>query len=158
MEKRQASRYHRFGGLLRRAGFDLRGLLGCILVCGLIAGPAIASSGSKPSATWDVLHSFEQDALRDYEFHVISDDVLQRGQILLKLSQSELFDGPRRDCGRAAQTLSFMLVGYYQSSKKRQVAADWHYFSSDYLSHRKACLAALKLQPQAYPLPRWFGR
>jgi len=136
-----------------------------VVVLGLLLSQAVeaqrsaaATEISDPAAhVWTVLHRFEVAALRDYEHHASNSDVRQRGELLWVLSRSPDFQSLRDTCGAAAQHLSFMVTGYYESRQRHEIALDWHHYAKRYIERRGACIANLRLDPTRFPLPRWFG-
>lgn len=143
--------------MLKRACAVLLGL-SLILATGTFRTAAASDEQPEPPAVWKVLRQFEEEALRDYAHHVVSSDVQQRGQLLWTLSRSPDFLRQRNSCGAAARTLSYMITAFYDSAQRLEVALDWYEYAPVYISRRAACLAELSIDPQQYPLPRWFGR
>ncbi len=129
---------------------------------GLLASPAhIARAGPEipgGSATWHTLKFYEAIALRDYFDHRLNDAIKERGNALWDLSQSGAFSRYPKSCGAAAQTLSYMVNGYYQSRKRLEIPIDWHYYAKQYIRLRYRCIDDTGLERANYPLPRWFGR
>ena len=105
---------------------------------------------------WRVLHRFERQALRDYAHHISTNDVVQRGQLIMKLARSPSFARLGANCRAAAEALSYMVAGYYYRAHRLEVAFDWHHFRGPYLKRRAACLEDLRLDQRAFPLPYWF--
>lgn len=129
----------------------------------LALGPTSGRAATEADTTaetfvWSTLHSLETQALRKYEFHVVVDGVRELGEALQSVARSSEFERRRDSCGSAAQTLGFMVTIYYESSLRREIASGWHQFAKSYAASRTACLAALKIDQSAYPLPYWFGR
>jgi len=125
------------------------------------SGPAAAAETAdvREPAEWVTLHQFESQAIRNYEFHNVAvGGVRELGDTLWLAARSPEFQQNRESCGSAAETLSYMVTGYYLAGLRREVPADWHFFAKRYMQLRSACLAALNLDESSYPLPRWFGR
>jgi hypothetical protein len=116
------------------------------------------SANANPSGIdeWRVLHRFERQALKDYLHHIATSDVVQRGQLIMKLARSPSFARLGANCRGAAEALSYMVAGYYYSAQRLEVAFDWHHFRGPYLKRRGACLKDLGLDHRAFPLPYWF--
>lgn len=129
-------------------------------LAGTPAGVASASESDDVEAhLWDTLYRYESRALHNYRFHLfVGEDVAALGEALWLLSRTPEFQKRRETCAAAAETLSYMAEGYYRSALRLQVSGDWHYYSGRYTKHRNACLAELKLDASAYPLPSWFDR
>lgn len=119
---------------------------------------ASAKEEQRPTGVWSVLRSYELRALRDYSHHVTTPDVRQRAELLWNLAQSPNFMSVRRSCGKAAEVLSYMVTGFFESSHRLEVAYDWHHFAGQYIDRRGACLTELGLNAHDYPLPYWFTR
>lgn len=126
-----------------------------------LAGPARAAEteDAAAAALWTTLHHFEERAIHTYEFHLVATGgVRDLGDEIWLAARTPPFQMKRESCGSAAETLSYMVTGYYQSGLRREVPRDWHFFAKRYMDRRSACLAELKLDERSYPLPRWFGR
>ncbi len=110
-----------------------------------------------PSVTpWTMLQPLESAALRAYRHHVPV-EAQELGQKLWEAAHSHDVDVVP-SCGRAFETLSYMLLGFYSSARRLEIAIDWHHFAPQYAERRAACLSQLKVDATAYPLPPWFGR
>lgn len=125
----------------------------------MVPRQGLAESREPVAQVWQTLRSFETQALRNYEFHlVVTGGASELGDQLWMLARSPEFQARRDSCGTAAETLSYMADGYYRSGLLREVPESWHFFAKRYLDRRRACLAELQLKEDDYPLPRWFAR
>ena len=124
----------------------------------LLVVPASARAAQGGLDDWRVLHKFERHALNDYIRHKSTSDVAQRGQLLMTMARSPAFSALGANCRRAAETLSYMVSGYYWSAQRLEVALDWHHYEEPYLEQRAACLKDLGVDERAFPLPYWFTR
>lgn len=106
---------------------------------------------------WDALHGYEKRAIRDYDQHRFGKDVRERGEQLWELSRTREFQDVGANCTKAAETLSYMVIGYYDAARRLSIALDWHYYAKPYRQHRAACLSDLGIDAKRYSLPRWFG-
>lgn len=139
---------------------------GCAVALGVLlamTGALGASAGETEDPEgavhgWHALHRLETEALQAYQHHTVREEVLQLGVAIWRVASSPAFEGRRQTCGAAAQVLSFMVTGSYQSWLRAEMSRDWHHFSDRYLEHRRECLAELKLEEAGYPLPDWFGK
>lgn len=119
----------------------------------------VVTAGKGGEAVWSTLLRYERQALHNYEFHLIATNgAAQLGDAIWTVSKTPAFQKWRDTCGTAAETLSYMADGYYRSGLRREVPEDWHFFAKRYAERRSACLSALRLDEQAYPLPFWFAR
>ncbi|MGD9785676.1 MAG: hypothetical protein AB7E80_05480 [Hyphomicrobiaceae bacterium] len=124
------------------------------------AGLARAAGADDASASvWTTLLRYETQAIRSYEFHLLATGgVRDLGDEIWLAARTPPFQQKRDTCGSAAETLSYMVTGYYLAGLRREISRDWHFFAKRYMDRRSACLAELNLDEGAYPLPRWFGR
>lgn len=130
-------------------------------VAGALLAVLIVSGGDEPAsgaAYWHQLAGHEENALRHYAWRMTGSDVIENGRKLKALARSPEFSKRYTECGRAAQTLSYMVTGQYFSSRRLAISADWHGFAPDYIAQRRACLADLGIDERHHPLPAWFGR
>lgn len=134
-------------------------LAATLLLTSTLAVSASASNNTPPEAAvvWRSLHELEQRALKDYEFRVRTLAVRRRGDRLFDMSRSPEFRRLGGNCADAAQTLSFMIAGYYEASRRFEVPRSWHHFENRYIERRRSCLAELNIDESEYPLPYWFG-
>jgi hypothetical protein len=88
----------------------------------LLVFPASARAAQGGLDDWRVLHKFERHALDDYIRHKSTSDVAQRGQLLMTMARSPAFSALGANCRRAAETLSYMVSGYYWSAQRLEVA------------------------------------
>lgn len=146
-----------FGRLSLGIRPDVR-LRAVVIALALLLAPAASQANQSGLDDWRVLHSFERQALDDYVNHRSTSDVVQRGQLLMTIARSPSFSGLGANCRRAAETLSYMVSGYYWSAQRLEVAADWHHYRRPYMAQRAACLQDLGIDAQAFPLPFWFTR
>jgi len=112
--------------------------------------------GDPPVSAWAMLEPLESAALRAYRQHV-PNEAQEIGQKLWEVAHSHDVDAVP-SCGRAFETLSYMLQGFYRSARRLEIPIDWHHFAPQYAERRAACLSQLKVDASAYPLPPWFGR
>lgn len=119
------------------------------------AEPDHASDGDR---FWQALRSHEVSALEDVEQHRLGAHVLDRADALYRLSTE--IEGRGRDeaCGRAARTLSFMVRGFVETSRRLEISQEWTHFAPRYIDEREACLAALHVEAARFPLPTGFER
>ncbi|MEM1306362.1 MAG: hypothetical protein AAGG99_02460 [Pseudomonadota bacterium] len=132
-----------------------------LVVCTLCAvrPSAVLASAKGPAdapGAWTVLRQLELEAIRDYEYHNVSQDVAQRAALLLKISKQIDFRTGTGACSSAARTLSYMITGYVETTRRQDVARDWHYFKRRYLIARAECAKDLDVDVNRYRLPRWF--
>ncbi len=121
-------------------------------------GPVLASDNLAGAAVWGSLYELEKRAMKDYEFRVTTAHVQRRGKRLFAMSRSPEFQRLGGNCAVAAQTLSFMVVGYYEESRRLEVPRTWLHFAKRYIERRHACMAELSIEKSKYPLPYWFAR
>ncbi|MEL7047373.1 MAG: hypothetical protein AAFO75_00170 [Pseudomonadota bacterium] len=124
-------------------------------------------------SVWTTLYQHEASVLRDFDLHVTTPAVRKRADDLLNLALSDDVrpddtgdDGMGSDkmgskertgrCQNAARTLSYMVLGYFESSRRLDVSRDWSFYFPTYVEERSACLASLKLEERDYPLPAWI--
>ena len=129
-----------------------------VLFGGVWSGTAASEVEDSLNRVWNILHNYETQAIHDYEHHLFSNEIRQRGEELWQVARSKDFLRRRNSCGAAAETLSYMVTGYYDSRVRREIALDWLHYAKNYLEYRSACLNDLKLDESRYPLPFWFGR
>jgi hypothetical protein len=110
------------------------------------------------AAVWESLYKIERRAMKDYEFRVTTPHVQRRGKRLFAMSRSPEFQRSGINCSLAARTLSFMVVSFYEESRRLEVPRTWFHFAQLYTKRRHACLADLSIEESKYPLPGWFGR
>ena len=133
-------------------------LVTAFLLAGLVAPASASDKTLAGAAVWGSLYSIEKRAMKDYEFRVTTPNVQRRGKRLFALSRSPEFQRFGGNCAVAAQTLSFMVAGYYEESRRLEVPRSWFHFAKRYIKRRHACMAELSIDNSEYPLPRWFGR
>lgn len=121
-----------------------------------LAGPARADE--KTVSFWTAYQGLEERALDDYQNAVTAIEVIENGRQLKALSRSTEFATLHPSCGRAAETLSYMVTSHYYSRRRLAIPADWHAFSDQYAEQRRTCLSDLKLDIGKYALPSWFGK
>ncbi|MEO1693612.1 MAG: hypothetical protein AAFR55_00045 [Pseudomonadota bacterium] len=144
-----------------RRGSQLTNSCLVLVVCALCAASpsAVFASANAPGVApgaWTVLRQLELEAIRDYEYHNVSPDVAQRAALLLKLSTQTGFRIGTGACGSAARTLSYMITGYVETTRRQDVSRDWHHFKRRYLLARAACAKDLDVDADQYRLPYWF--
>ncbi|MFZ4806219.1 MAG: hypothetical protein ACOYLQ_03105 [Hyphomicrobiaceae bacterium] len=109
-----------------------------------------------PVSAWTRLQPLEIAALRAYRQHVPT-EAQELGQKLWEEAHSHDVDAVP-SCGRAFETLSYMLQGFSSSARRAEIPIDWHHFAPQYAERRASCLSQLKVDASAFPLPPWFGR
>ena len=107
---------------------------------------------------WREYSKHEEKALSDYWWRLSGPDVIDNGRKLRDISRSPAFGQAHPSCGEAALTLSHMVTGQYFSSRRHSISSDWFSMAESYVSRRKDCIAALRVDLRDYPLPGWFGR
>ncbi|MEO1280522.1 MAG: hypothetical protein AAFV69_02180 [Pseudomonadota bacterium] len=132
-------------------------LIVCFCLVGAFASQARQPLGGLTLKAWHKLHTHELQALRAYDLHVTTEAIGKRANDLFELSF--VFDDRAlgTSCGAAARTLSFMIRGFYESSRRLETSQDWDHFSDQYAVQRRACLLQLQLDERSYPLPSWFS-
>lgn len=136
-------------------------LIAAPLLLGAFALPGSSTESSlqaDAALIWTSLHKIEERALKDYEFRVASPAVQLRSERLFDMSLSPAIKRFGQNCALAAETLSYMVAGYYQERRRLEVPHSWFHFEKRYLKHRHACLTDLKIEEGKYPLPHWFAR
>lgn len=119
----------------------------------------IPTAAPQPPAVtvWATLHRYERAAIRNYDNHRLNAEIRQHGEQLWDLSREPTYRTDNPNCGKAAEALSYMVIGYHDARRRLEVPSDWHHYAKPYMTHREACLSELKLDPKDYRLPRWFG-
>lgn len=118
---------------------------------------AVFAASAQGAAYWQELHEYELKALRDYRHRNSSKAVLKRSDELWQLQARSGFDKRYGSCKSAARTLSQMVSGMYFDFSRSRPPADWYALEPSYRQNRAACLKALGLREEQYPLPWWFG-
>ncbi|MEO1205546.1 MAG: hypothetical protein AAFV45_04375 [Pseudomonadota bacterium] len=105
-----------------------------LLVALAIAVPTAAGTLSPHDAApvWEPLHRHEVAALRAYNIHITTDDVGQRAKTVFELAEAIERRAPGHACGDAARTLSIMIRGYVESSRRLETSRDWAFFQPRY--------------------------
>lgn len=128
-----------------------------VLSVGLAAFPAEADTASA-KRFWERLRTYELAALNDYRSRNMSSAVLVRSHSIWNLQTAAPLGPEYSACAAAAQNLAQMVSSSYFDVSRGRVPVDWLHLSSRYQNKRAACLDALGLSDDSYPLPWWFGR